>query len=142
MDSSFYKDFYEAPMGRCMFDSCLLAYPFQEEKNRRRLERIVQGNRDSTATIMINKVVKFLDEYGVIDKNERGRFFTKHFAVWNTAYNNYKPEFKGYQIEHTFRVKGQKKEKILMKYLFMLDLTYNVIDAEKQTIKAFDSTKP
>gem|GEM_PF-5907834 len=44
-----------------------------------------------------------------------------------------------FKIDHSFRIRGLKKQKILVKYRFYLDSTLTVTKAVDQEIRAIDS---
>jgi hypothetical protein len=46
-----------------------------------------------------------------------------------------------FKIDHSFRIRGKKNEKVLVKYRFYLDSALTVTKAEEQDIKVIDSDR-
>ncbi|MDQ7797611.1 MAG: hypothetical protein RDU76_01535 [Candidatus Edwardsbacteria bacterium] len=138
LDSVFYEKYFDTPRASKVFDSCALLIPLKKNSSKAKLQQLFK----------LPMKEKYLKVYRVFTEDE-GISGEKIGALWRLVAKNYyaeedtfKPYFKGYKIGHTFRARGPKKERVLIKYIFTLDSTFNVIDAEKLPIEAFDNTKP
>lgn len=102
-------------------------------------ESVSWGSLDSAYANYENDfLIKYITESrsnGIEPSDDDAR---RVLAAYRKKEPQHRPIFKGYTINHTFRVRGPNKQKILMKYQFTIDTTFNIIDVEQQDIETID----
>lgn len=140
LDSTYYNSFAETPRGNILLDSCFLSLSWLSKSERMELR---DSLKDKTFLLKARIMIDYLDKNypskpknGVVDTLKE---IIKPFKVERDNYDLQLPLFRGYKIDHSFRIRGKKKEKELVKYRFYLDTALIVNKAVDQEIKAIDS---
>ena len=141
LDSALYENFYDTPKGEKLFDSCILAIPTKQNSSKIKLDITLKKEYKTLSQKIIAIDSVFINREGM-SREKSFDIYRLHLKDFYAAKDSFKPFFKGYTICHTFRARGAKKEKLLMKYLFSLDSTFIITGAEKQGVETFDSSKP
>lgn len=139
LDSAYYEHFSETPIGKHLFDSCILSIYTDEGIKREQARKFSSMTYDAKCNVFYNDLTFYKKEkrkvIEVYDKT------LKPYLDEREIYYSKKPMYRGFQLDHTFRIKGKGKEKLIVKYRFYLDSAYNVTEAKEQDIDAIDDIK-
>lgn len=138
LDSAYYDLFSETPRGSKLDDSCKASF-FEDNSIERKYLREIDGKDYDSKSAIWAKYINV--KYGKMTREKFDVIYDslmKPYMAERTAYYKHDPVFRGYKIDHSFRIKGQKKDKVLVKYRFYLDSTLAVEKAEDLDIDAID----